>query len=77
MSCGSSRDSGFFIFTHMSMAKTRVIMTGIQSPDGREDIPSGVDAFLRALARWTVEDVQRHKTTQEVTNSTLSEENGL
>lgn len=74
MSCGSSRDSGFFIFTHRSMKKTRVTMVGSQSPDSREDIPSGVDAFLRALARWTVEDMQHHKTIQTLTNTTLSEE---
>lgn len=29
--------------------------------DGDSDIPAGIDAFLRELARWTVEDM--HKTT--------------
>lgn len=40
------------------MKPAKNIQPDLKLADGDSDIPAGVDAFLRELARWAVEDRQ-------------------
>ena len=53
--------------------KTVHMQSDIRLPGNREDIPESVDAFLRTLARWAVEEM-RHEPAFRAENMTSFEE---
>lgn len=53
--------------------KTKAALSDIRLPGNQDDIPESVDAFLRTLARWAVEEM-RHEPAFRADNMTSFEE---